>query len=282
MFPEIQDTRNTGILGNVGYKTHTTEDIKADPKKFSEYLVSESFVNISDNTNILNLANVKSSITNMMIKKSIQSRTSITLESRDKIDYLDIFRKRNAVTKDNEVEFLKLSDQTRRKSIGKPMTMKIPTEAIIPVIVPGDKTNHIGYFVLLDENSRPLSAELSNSSVSAANTLITQPDKANPTTPTQVAFNNMINNEMNKVDLKQLFELYKETLEKQLFGSIKNSLYGKDVELGNHNDIYYLMFIRALADQKTSLLFIPEQLVTYLEFVQLSFLDPCLLDQVQH
>src|SRR5690606_15528925 len=44
------------------------------------------------------------------------------------------------------------------------------------------------------------------------------------------------------------------------------NLYGREVKLGNQNDIYFLMFTRALRNQKTSILYIPKEMMTYFSF----------------
>ena len=42
------------------------------------------------------------------------------------------------------------ADNTSRKSVGRPLHIRVPTEAVIPIHFPGDPSNHIGYFAMVD------------------------------------------------------------------------------------------------------------------------------------
>jgi len=244
-----------------------TVELSSVPSKenFIEYLTSESYINITDNINILRFSHIKEKISNLIIRNSLKNNIAISTESLEKINYMDIFRSKKSIISNKNVEFIKTKDETIRKTIGKPMILRIPTESIIPIFIPGNETEHIGYFVLLDESGKPLNTEIKDTNISQLNNLLHQNPYAN-LSPVQKAYNSLISDYMSGVNINELFDLYKEVLEKQLYMSIKNSLYGNNIEIANKNDIYFLMFTRALADQKTNLLFIPKELVVYFAF----------------
>jgi len=233
-------------------------------KQIVEHIASENYVNITDNVNILNFSNIKEKITSLLIRNSFKNNISISQESLDKVNYIDIFRQRSSTAK-KDIEFIKKKNETVRRSIGKPMIIRVPTESIIPVFIPGNESEHIGYFVLLDETGKPLNTELRVENVNQLSTTITSTNNTN-LTPIQKAYNNLVHNSVKDFNINELFDLYKDVLEKQIYTSIKSSLYGKTGDISSKNDIYFLMFTRALSDQKTNLLFIPKDLVVYFAF----------------
>jgi len=234
-------------------------------ENFVDHLASESFINVTDNVNILQFSRIKDKISHSLVKNSLKKNIAISTESLEKVNYMDIFRTKNHSAGNKDLEFIKTKDTTQRKTIGKPMVTRIPTESIIPVFIPGSETEHIGYFVLLDESGKPLNTEIKDANISQINNLLQQNTQAN-LSPVQKAYNSLVNDTTNGVNVNELYEMYKDVLEKQLYTSIKNSLYGNNAEIANKNDIYFLMFSRALADQKTNLLFIPKELVVYFAF----------------
>ena len=229
------------------------------------HMVSNSFVNITDNVNILQFNRVREEITHKLVRSSMRKNESVSLESMEKVQYMDIFRAKQSTASNKNMEFVKTKDQTRRKTIGKPMTVRIPTEAVMPVFIPGNEAEHIGYFVLLDESGKPLNTDIKDSNISQLTNMVQQ-NSQQQMTPVQKAYNSLVTDMTSNFNVNELFDMYKDVLEKQLYTSIKSSLYGNSAEIANKNDIYFLMFTRALADQKTNLLFIPKELMVYFAF----------------
>ena len=232
----------------------------SNAKDFLAHITSESFLNITDNTGVFRFSEMKDSISKQLVMRSYKSGASISTEALDKVEYLDIFRRRSTGMATSNVTAVKIRDDTRRKSIGTPMVVRIPSQSIIPVSVPGNESEHIGYLVLLDENGKPLDAETSYEGGSGNEASM------NGQSPVQIAYKNLVADNSSKVNVSELFNMYKDILESQLYSSIQNTLYGKNVKIGNKNDIFFLMFSRALAEQRTSVLFIPKELVTYFTF----------------
>lgn len=253
------------ILGAVNHNVELTATAK--PDNFVEHIASEAFVNITDNIGVLRFNTIREKINKSIVNNAIKNNIAISTESREKLDYMDIFRQRSYTSGQKDIEFIKPKTETKRKSIGKPMVIKIPTESVIPIFIPGDETEHIGYFILLDETGKPLNTDIKDTDINQLNSVINQTgQQASNLTPVQKAYNSLVGNTSNNVDINQLFDLYKEVLERQIYQSVKNSLYGSNVEIANKNDIYFLMFTRALADQRTSILYIPKEMLIYFAF----------------
>jgi len=238
----------------------------AKPDNFIQHLASEAFVNITDNIGVLKFNSIREKINKSIVNNAIKKNIAISTESREKLDYLDIFRQKTSISANKDIEFLKTKTETKRKSIGKPMVIKIPTESVIPIFIPGDETEHIGYFILLDETGKPLNTEIKDNDVSQLNSIINQSSSSSQLSPVQKAYNSLVGDTNTNVDINQLFGMYKDVLERQIYQSVKNSLYGSNIEIANKNDIYFLMFTRALADQRTSVLYVPRNLLIYFAF----------------
>ena len=255
-----------GFLGNTTPVQYDKNKIDSNPEEFIKSLVASENLNVTDNYGILKFPDIQSNLRSQVIKKSVRGGVAVAQESMAKLQYVDIFRQRaSTIGKVTSTVFVNTKNNTKRKSIGKPMVVRIPTESIIPVFIPGNQSEHVGYFVLLDETGKPLNDGGFDETVTSTSRF------NNSTTPgqvslTQKAYNNLVKDSDNDINTNQLFEMYKGVLEKQLYESIRSSLLGKAVDIGDKSDIYFMMFTRALAGQKTNLLYLPKELVVYYAF----------------
>ena len=238
--------------------------IKTDTKLTAlEELVSDKYVNITDNFNIFKYGKFKETLRKGIINKTIKNGIAISTEDIDVIKYTDVFRQKNNINRNKQIDVIKNKSETKRKSIGRPMFLKIGMEAVIPVASPNNVKEHIGYFILLDENGHPIVTTNGSSDNNPTN-----PNTGSTSTTTSLtekAYKNLIGNNSN-ISIKEVYFSYKEIMEKKLYTSVQNSLYGSDVTIANRNDIFFMMFSRALAEQKTSIVFIPSELVSYMTF----------------
>jgi hypothetical protein len=257
-------TRPINIISSIAVETYKHQN--KNVSTFINSLTSAEYLKITDNVDIVKFAKIKEKITKSIISGSLKRNVAIAQESLDKLNYLDIFRQRSVSSSNKELEFIKTKSESKRKSLGKPLVIKIPTSSIIPITTPGNETEHIGYFILLDENGKPLNIEISEANNSNTYTNIDVSNVGGNMSPVQQAYKNLVYDNTSDIDINQLFGVYKEVIERQIYSSIKNSLYGSNTEIANRNDIYFTMFTRALSGQKTNLLFLPKELVVYFTF----------------
>lgn len=211
---------------------------------------------VSDNFNLL-----KKPIIDTKIKEDaldeIFNRQSISLE-KNKINYYK--RKYQNLP----LSIVEIDD---KKATGEPIVIKLSSECIIPVHIPGNPSDHIGYFILLDKNGYPINGErdrktyeqlqgrLSIDSNSDLKELIKQ---------TKMAIfgyseSNYKPNEFN-------IEIYTKMLEAELIKKMEEGVYKDSAEISNLEEISKIMLARALSEKHSTLLFVPEKIVTYVAF----------------
>lgn len=241
------------------------EQGKISAENFVDHLSGGSFINFTDNPKFLHFNEVRESVISDVVRKSARTGKKIAMESQEKIKYLDIFREQRGFSTGNEVTFVRNKSETLRKSMGKSMLSFFPSEAVVPVCLPGNETKHAGYLVLFDEDGKPLSGDSKEAAGQAINNFY-QIRTPNAQNPIMTAYNSLLGDAEMKVDSNQLFTMYKDIMEQKLYSTINSSLSGKSVKISDQNDLYFLMFTRALSNQKTNVLFLPKELMTYFAF----------------
>lgn len=202
-------------------------------------------------------------------------RSSVSMEARpsrknpvtdDEVRHT-IFRQRSYAPQ--QTVSIPTSQSSDRDNVGHPLVIKLPTEAVIPVHVPSNPGDHIGYFLLLDQNGNPLnrasdsdyynelSSNLQGSSTDFTSQLLQQAGNA-----TQ-GYGRQHNQ---KMEADEAVRIYSQIVERDLLKRLKNGIYGEDVEISRPQEIYRVMLSRALAQKHTQLLYIPAELMNYIAF----------------
>ena len=186
-----------------------------------------------------------------------------TLE--DKMGLDSLFR----TTSYREANYLevKTSDETLRSNVGKPLILKLSPESIIPVHSINDNTDHLGYFIMLDDDGAPLKSkqkalsntEVLNGSLNSGST----DNKLDIIKKTQKALKGIIKKDPKLKDIKQI---YSTLIENKLKKRLESGVYGSLATLSDAEDIYQTMLFRALEGKKTKLLYVPKQLLEYFAF----------------
>lgn len=171
------------------------------------------------------------------------------------------------------VRRLKSGDQINRPTVGHPMISKLPAECIIPVHLPSDPKEKLGYWLILDANSNFVSKDhridhfrnLENlssrngqtSSNAISNSLIME---------STVRVMGADSDNMDREGLDRLFQTYIDEAESDLKRRLRNGVYGDDVKLARVEEVWRIMLHRQLNNQATQLLFVPAEMITYIAF----------------
>lgn len=163
-------------------------------------------------------------------------------------------------------------DDVNRRSVGRPLRLKIPSEAVCPVHLPGAEEKHLGYFVLLDEEGNAVSAGTTQTQTtqnlnSMAVSDVTGPSSSNPMASNLLsrAKRNIQGTERQPL-LREVTQIYSSIFERNLLQRLRKGIYGDKCEIGNVEEVSRIMLARALSNKMTRVLFIPAELVTYYAF----------------
>lgn len=167
----------------------------------------------------------------------------------------------------SQVSTIPNADQVSRPSVGHPLVIKLPAESVIPVHVPGEPENHIGYFVLLDERGNAVCYESSRDYYSDMGMMLKQNESMTSQliqTTRRVSVGQRDPN--NLEDQRQLQEAYIDLVEMDLQGRLKNGAYGENVQIARPEEAYRLMMARSYSQRITQLLWVPAEMMTYIAF----------------
>lgn len=265
----------TGALGNkvIGLESFTKPAIQYldfDYRvggNFKDKVGTESFgeIEVTDNFNILKLPKIIETNNKNKLKSKISGTRPATEEV--KITRNDMKAMIYKGPQDTSQLFVAIKDRkaTKRRSVGRPLVLRLPTEATIPVHVPGDEKQHIGYFVLVDAEGYFITRSTVES---AMHNLVSQPTEAVNMTSAlmQRARRNLQAIDKNNISIDQASQIYADLIEADLTDRLKNGLYGSNAQVAKTQEVYRIMMARALANQYTRLLYIPADLVTYFAF----------------
>lgn len=153
-------------------------------------------------------------------------------------------------------------NQLTRRAVTEPLVLKLPSESVIPVYVPGDPSNHKAYFVLIDGNGYPVSSDDRRDGYrELANQFNSQSQ--------QSQLVNRLNQMMNGMQcpdnqrMQTMVNTYADLIEQDLMARLRNGVYNGDYALGRNEDIYRVMLSRVLSQRRTQILFLPIEQVTY-------------------
>jgi hypothetical protein len=187
--------------------------------------------------------------------------------------YSKFFRSPQAV-KRSRLEVVPSLRQAGEDTVGHPLVYHLPVESVMPICVPGDETNHVGYIVLLDANGYPLSyskrldfyddlrrgstggTDQVGSSSQVAGELL---NMANET------LGGGITNASNNV-IDRLAQLHGEFIDHDIVSRIKSGIMGGEVEISHSQNVDRLLFARTMKNQQTTMLYVPAELMVYMAY----------------
>lgn len=202
---------------------------------------------------------------------NLMGRHKVSMESRAKgLSPEDIDRLYNAErsTAPKPTHVLHSQEYLAQPSVGHPLVLKLPIEAVIPVYVPGEPSNHVGYFLMLDEaTGRPVVKEEGKDHYGEIRSNFKANTKDNSSELVRQVKEAMGGTSgRDDVDMDQIQEVYGSIIENDLINRLRNGIYGEEFELGTTDEIYRIMLYRTFKARKTQLLYIPKELVTYMAF----------------
>lgn len=286
------DISHIGFLGNNGSKTrinHSLEFLSPAVQMHSGYskevflsstsgskqtVISAGF-DVIDNHQALKLPLLKEVVRKQKVKALItksSARKEIAAESIEsgKLSNFEfstlLYKAQPAMTE--TMVMVPTGKNAKRRSVGRPLTMKLPSEAVIPVHVPGDPLRHVCYFVLIDQEGYPITLSNHVGATDGLSNALQNSQNQGGLASLLIdrAKSNLAAGDANNQLLENSGKIYAGIVENELLARLKNGIYNENLEIANVEDIYRVMMSRALAGQFTRLLYIPAELVTYFAF----------------
>ena len=163
-----------------------------------------------------------------------------------------------------ELSYLDANPSTFKHS-GHPTLIELPTEAVIPIIVPGAPSEHLGYFILLDNHGMPLTIENSGMGDNSTSCSNGSPNGAFEamfgSNCCHASYFNKENsqNNMGNLIFTKILDAY---IKRRMSG-----IFGRgDLELSRFNSLATVLFYRTLEAKQSTLVFVPPQLLHYFCF----------------
>ena len=249
------------MLGTGGQTAHSST-VAGLTEEYRPYL------QITDNFNALKLPFLKEKLREQRSRKILASAgRTFSFEARPH----DESREANPLYRDRRyqpmpVVAVKAQSSLQRPPIGHPLVMKLPAESVVPVHMPANPEKHLGYFLLLDETGNPLARALESdyytdlsSNINAHNDMVSQ---LIATTRRM----EMGRETARSHDTKELQRIFDELVEQDFLARLKNGVYGENAEVASAPDIYRIMLARTLKKMVTQVLYVPNELMTYIAF----------------
>lgn len=270
-----------GILGNPKYKSNNNKtnfnqmslesfSVSANISQYDAHITGLG-ITVVDNPSILKTPKLIAKLREQKIAE-IYHNNHFGLESfKPKFidDPTSIYPVRRNENKDGIV-YLKTLDTLEKKNIGHPTVFMFPTEAVIPVHSPADPSDHVCYFIALDEYGNPIRGEYNSDQTEELRNDFNSTVNGNMTsqminTARRMGIRDV--DSYNKNDLDQMTRLYSQVIEKDLMDRMEaGGFNSKGLKFHTATELYKLMFSRALKQLNTQLLFLPKDYMTYIAF----------------
>lgn len=288
-YTQIRDKAAKGIYENIGFLGSPTAS--KDGKKISlegftgnttdntmqgEYqgkVCTLDHVKVTDNFHVLKIPGMSKRVRELGIaaklrKHNVSMEAEVHQFNNAEIDRLYEHTKAGA----DQTQVISSPKYMNRPSVGHPLILPLPSESVIPVFVAGRPYEHIGYFLLVDHHGYPVSKDSTrdfygelqagwkNSGGSDTGGL----GNSEILRLTREAMGDNDNKSAYEVDHIQ--QAFNAILTSDLNNRLRNGLYDQEVELGITQEIQRIMLFRSWKAKTTQLVFVPEELMTYIAF----------------
>jgi len=245
-------SNNEHYLSTESIVKSTEQERKQRKKPYPKLHYSDLNLVFTDNLNELKLFSIKED----MVKSTIDSVYSLSTEDNNITDMINDY----VYTKREEI-FISDRKLSKARLKGKPLKLNLPVESVIPIHVPSDPTNHIGYYVLLDGNGNPVKLNNGdNGSEININEEFENSDFVNRIKKSLYGDTVKVN------QIENLTDIYMKIVKEAISDKIKDGVIGNIGEIDDNYSLYKLILSRSLEKQQTKLLFIPASLVMFYVF----------------
>ena len=242
------------VMYNTGYGNYNPKINVKDNVDFC--------LEVVDNFHLLKLPLLTKVATENALSKITRPKSQL-----NNVDFSTLIYKSNRTSGMTDFKTIYDKNSLSRKPVGRPLVMKLPSESVIPVHLPGDETHHVGYFVLIDNDGNPVTYSSTVDTMHGLNNFnqSTQQNASLSSLLLQKAKTNLLRND-DEITIDHISKVYANIVERDLIERLKNGVYGKELAIAKQEDIYRIMLSRSLANKYTRLVYIPNTICSYIAF----------------
>lgn len=228
----------------------------------------DTHASVTDNPNVLKIPHINKKIRADRMAK-VYNKNTFGFESlkRKSMQNTDPYRERTFHNR--PVVTLRTLADLDKDTVGHPVVFEFPTEAVIPIYSPADPSEHVCYFVAVDSNGNPVRISQNSDHYRSVQRNFNNAVNGSAASSLMATATTMGMN-IDEAELKgadSMARIYSQVIEHDLRERLDSGgFHGSDLKLGKANELYRLMFVRALAQMDTQLVFIPKELMTYIAF----------------
>lgn len=271
------NTNNNGFVSMEALVYRNPVPRAVEPKHMTNIQGWDPRIDVSDNVSLLKTPALRKKITRSKVLSVINQNFGIEGITDTHCDYYgsSLRGKEGKEFRDLQGEVVPMAkltpqEQLARAPIGEPLDMILPSESVIPVFVPGSPDDHVGYFILLDQNGNFLDTtenanyyrDLTNnySRDNQLSSLVHQTRRAlEGRQMAGVAPGSFI-------PLDSIISVYTDLVVDDLQKRLKTGIYGDGYSIARPSEVYRIMLARGFCQKSTRLLFVPREMMVYIAF----------------
>lgn len=262
-------------------------------RSVQKYTSIHSYISVVDNPDAVKMPNLYRKISHDKTSSTLASRF-MTLEARRKDEKVKQQKKRSGEIKEKQIDYgkndrdiergmdknrlhalepvveLKTKYNADREMVGHPMVVHLSTEAVIPAHIPSNPKEHIGYFVLLDQFGNPISTATATDHYRDLQASFQSTGQDNQVTAVLKELRgtaDLGDGGMSSVQsIQEATTAFADVIERNLLGRMRKGLGHDSIELARPNDVYQIMLWRTMQRKHTQMLYVPEELMSYMAF----------------
>lgn len=229
-----------------------------------------TYITVTDNPDILKSPMIIDRLSSRVVVDKLM-RKSVSIEARgDKkemalTDVQSLFYKSRQF-KHIPIQQVLSAKQLERKSVGNPIVMNLPVESVIPVHVPGEPSQHVGYYVMLDANGYPLSVANTDDYYSDIRNAVNSNPEMSSQLLTMTRRATYGRDTRGDLYVNEMSRNFGQMIERDLLNRLRNGALKGEYEISRADTVNRLMLARALMRKHTTMLFVPVELLTYIAF----------------
>lgn len=263
MVPSMEDF---GVRVPTPYKSKDAPHLFDDVDYDTGYIRGLESMVVNLKTRLEEGDGIKVSENAEVLRFSPQYRLKSKKELMEKLEekYKQRKKKVDYILREEMVDLKAKSDKYANQ--GHPTVIELPPESVVPIFIPGTPEQHLGYFVLIDQNGQPLTIE--NSGMLNTDSNCQKGGMNNASYEAIFGQGNLgqrffgDGNTLNAAGSM----IFNHMLDKYLRSRIQGVFGRNDLSIARFNAVATTLFFRLLERKETTLVFVPTDLLHYFAF----------------